>query len=129
MIASEVSPLGKRAAILTPYVGPPPIIHPESLPTRTHVGLPVVIAPRIYQILTLHEESRAMLAPFSFSYAPVVPMTTDTVILGIGHCPYIILIYLIFMGRRFQNFKFIIIDGEATAAIDQNLLTTKGKSW
>ena len=102
MIASEISPLGQRAAIPTTYVGPPPIIHPESLPTRTHVGLPGVIAPRIYQILTLHEESRAMLAPFSFSYAPVVPMTTDTAILGIGHSPYIILIYLIFMGGRFQ---------------------------
>ena len=39
-----------------------------------------------------------MLAPFSFSYAPVVPMTTDTAIQGIGHSPYIILIYLIFYG-------------------------------
>ena len=85
MKSSEVSALEQKTAIPTTYVGPPPIIHPESLPTRTHVGLPVVIAPRIYQILTLYEESRAMLAPFSFSYATVVPMTTDTAIQDIGH--------------------------------------------
>ena len=43
-----------------------------------------------------------MLAPFSFPYAPAAPMTTDATILGIGHSPYIILIYLIFIGGRFQ---------------------------
>ena len=85
MKASEVSPLRQRTAIPTTYEGPSSIIHPESLSTRTHVELPGVIAPRIYQTLTLYEESRAMLAHFSFSYAPVVPMTTYTAILDIGH--------------------------------------------